>query len=304
MDKWGLPEGGSRGAHIFAPREPTLCPWTGVEGGKDRSLLSPKHVLRTVTPSIQDAPSPLRRSKWPGAPPPHRTPPRAPLRRCLPWSSSPFGSGPDPGDPCSRVQGPPPRGGGCGRLGRGRGRDPGAGGPGRGALGGCPGSGAARGRPGPCGPRRGERRPVGALGNRKRFIRREWWGRGQAGRRWNKKHSRSGPFPSPGGRRASSAERAPPGPGPSLVGAAPRPPPAVRGPRCHRGRRPAPASAPPPGRPAGEKRSAGGAGEGGGLSHPSGPSLGQSPSVRSPLVQPSPRGHSCPSPSRGGPPPT
>lgn len=94
---------------------------------------------------------------------------------------------------------------------------------------------------------------------------------GQAGRRWNKKHFCSGPFPSPG-RPPRQPRRASPSPArlqpragrvrtparrPALV-VPPRPPPAREAPRPLHARAPAPER-----RPGGESGSSGAAGEGG-----------------------------------------
>lgn len=68
---------------------------------------------------------------------------------------------------------------------------------------------------GPAAPARGERAAVGELGNRKRFIRREWWSRARQEDAGIRNIFAPAPFPVPGGRRASRAERAPPGPQPS-----------------------------------------------------------------------------------------
>lgn len=95
---------------------------------------------------------------------------------------------------------------------------------------------------------------------------------GQAGRRWNKKHFCSSPFPSPGRpprrplRASSSRARA-------QSRAAPGPRPAVRRSSCSRGRRRTPEPCRPQGTPRGEKKAADGAGAGGGLpdSTPNGP---------------------------------
>lgn len=69
---------------------------------------------------------------------------------------------------------------------------------------------------------RASRRPVGVLGNRKRFIRREWWSRARQEDAGIRNIFAPAPFPVPGGRRASRAERVPPLPQPR-PGAAPGP---------------------------------------------------------------------------------
>lgn len=93
-------------------------------------------------------------------------------------------------------------------------RSQGRAGPGRaGAWAAARGVGAAREGPTPQ-PDEGERRRVGELGNRKRFMRREWWSRArQEGA--GTANSGSGPFAARGGPRGASSER-------PVVGSRPR----------------------------------------------------------------------------------
>ncbi|XP_049638927.1 LOW QUALITY PROTEIN: photoreceptor ankyrin repeat protein [Suncus etruscus] len=115
-----------------------------------------------------------------------------------------------PGDPPRRLQGPPHRRERRMWEARSRGRA----GPGRaGAWAAARGVGAAREGPTPQ-PDEGERRRVGELGNRKRFMRREWWSRArQEGA--GTASSGSGPFAARGGPRGASSER-------PVVGSRPR----------------------------------------------------------------------------------
>lgn len=156
---WTLPAPNSALAAISL-----LGPGPGVDGSQRTGNCPPHSPPRKSCPRCpprqSDSRSPPQRLRERGGCPHLHPEPCWPSDWASHRGSGPHGSGPGPREtPAAGAQGPPPRGGGCGRLGGGgaaEARQLGA------AEGRCPrGLGAAGEGPGPTVSARGERRPVG-----------------------------------------------------------------------------------------------------------------------------------------------